>query len=416
MKQQLANGENPPAIVVGLDSHQGIQTARILAAHQVPIIALAKSPDHYCCHTRVCEQILYTDLESRDLIETLETLGPTLSQKGVLIPCSDVTVLLISQHRDLLYTWYHILLPDEAIVERLMDKIQFYTYAQAQNLPIPPTTILYSREDAERAAQMMTFPCALKPPISADPRWEQNSKHKAYKVSKPEDLLELYDVCCEWSDVLIVQKWVEGDDTHLYICNTYLNRDSEPLVTFVSRKLRQWPPRTGECCLGIEADNEVILHETLRLFKMVGFYGLGYMEMKRDRVDGEYYIMEPNVGRPTGQGAIAEAGGVSLLYTMYCDTVGLPLPDNRAQQYGKVKWIYLRRDLQSAVYYMRRGELNPLTWLRSLFGVRGFALFSWRDPLPFLGDFARAIRFFMSSEERKKRDYASSVVKSESQS
>ncbi len=410
MEQHLAKNGNPPAIVVGLDSHQGIQTARILASHQIPIIALAQSPDHYCCRTRVCEQILYTDFTSQDLIKTLKSLGPTLSQKGVLIPCSDVTVQLISQHRDVLQPWYYILLPDETIVERLIDKIQFYTYAQEQNLPIPQTMILYNREDAKRAAQTMTFPCALKPPISADPRWEQNSKHKTYKVAKPEDLLELYDVCSKWADVLIVQKWVEGDDTALYICNTYFSRSSEPLVTFISRKLRQWPPRTGECCLGIEADNKVILDETLRLFKMVGYYGLGYMEMKRDKLDGNYYIMEPNVGRPTGQGPIAEAGGVSLLYTMYCDTVGLPLPANRAQQYGQIKWIYLRRDLQSAVYYLLRGELNPLTWLRSLFGVRGFALFSWRDPLPFLGDITRAIRLFLIPEERKKRDYTSSAV------
>lgn len=70
--------------------------------------------------------------------------------------------------------------------------------------------------------------------------------------------------------------------------------------------------------------------------------------MKRDPETGRQYAIEANVGRPTGRSAIAEAGGVELLHTMYCDVAGLPLPNGRTQTYKGTKWIDVRHDLQSA--------------------------------------------------------------------
>ena len=149
-----------------------------------------------------------------------------------------------------------------------------------------------------------------------------------------------------------------------------------------------------------------MLNETIRLFKAVNYRGLGYVEMKQDARTGKHYIIEPNVGRPTGRSPIVEAGGVELVYTMYCDAVGRPLPANLKQQYGNVKWIYLRRDLQSALYNWRRGDLTLGDWWRSLRGRKVDALFAWNDPGPFIGDLTRAVRLYMNPDERKKRDYS----------
>jgi predicted ATP-grasp superfamily ATP-dependent carboligase len=216
----------------------------------------------------------------------------------------------------------------------------------------------------------------------------------------------VYERNHEFADLLIAQEYIPGTSENLYSCNCYYDGNSKPVATFIARKLRQWPPETGESCLGEEIRNDEVLQETLNLFDSVGYRGLGYVEIKKDSSNGKYYIMEPNIGRPTGRSAIAEAGGVDLLYTMYCDALGRPLPDNRFQKYGNVKWIHFRRDLQSAVYYWRRGELTFGDWWRSVRGRKVDALFAWNDLGPFLGDLTRAIRLFLSPEERKKRDYS----------
>lgn len=100
---------------------------------------------------------------------------------------------------------------------------------------------------------------------------------------------------------------------------------------------------------------------------------------------------------------IVQAGGVELLYTLYCDVVGLPRPAKLAQKYERVKWIYLRKDIQSALYYWRSGELTLKEWWRSWQGQKRYALFSWRDPGPFLHDFRTVIRSFLSANERAYR-------------
>ena len=377
--------EQPCAVVIGLDFITGLQTARILAGHRVPVIGVAKNPKHFCCRTRVCTQILFADTASCELINTLVTLGPKLLQKAVLFPCTDMSVLLISRHREKLERCYHVVLPEPKVVEMLINKLSFYTYAQEKGLPVPRMFFLYNRADAEQAVEKLTFPCVLKPPIKT-PNWEKHTKAKVFKVFSVEEFLSLYDRCSTWTEVLIVQEWIEGGDESLYTCNCYFSADSKPVATFVSRKLRQWPAEIGQGCLAEECSNDIVLYETIKLFQSVGYRGLGYLEMKRDARTGKYFITEPNIGRPTGRSAMAEAGGVDLLYAKYCDTVGLPLPPNLEQKYGGIKWIDFTRDFQSALHYWRRGDLTLKELLRSWRGRKTYAVFSWTDPAPFWWD------------------------------
>lgn len=384
--------ETPPAIVICLDSITGLQTARILSQRGVPVIAIAKDRNHFACKTNVCEKILIADIDGLELIQTLETLRPTLQEKPVLFPCSDTSVLVISRYRDRLEGSYHIVLPAADVIEMMVDKVKFYRFAQENDFPITKTFFLSSREDAEEAARNLCFPIIVKPPYRPA-AWRQHVSAKAFKVRDANELLSVYDDCHMWTDVLIAQEWIEGPDTNHITCNCYFGSDSEPLVTFTSRKLRQWPRKTGQGCYGEAYKDDRVAYETIRLYQSVGFRGLGYLEMKRDQNTGNYYIIEPNVGRPTGRSATAEANGVELIYTMYCDAVGRPLPANREQTRGDVKWIYLRQDIQSSLVSWWRGELTLREWWQSMRGPKWFAIFSWADPGPFWYDLWLTIRY-----------------------
>jgi D-aspartate ligase len=382
----------PTAIVIGLDCITGLQTARILARHQVPVVGVASDMGHFCCRTRVCERIVKADTSSDDeLIAALQTLGSTFDQMAVLVPCTDLSVLTISRRRSELEDNFFVALPDNVVVELLTDKASFYAYAQDQGLPIPQTALLTSPEDAKEAAASLRFPCVLKPPLKT-PLWEQHARDKAYMARTPKELIAIYEEVGALATPLLAQEWISGSEGEHFTCNCYFDRESKPLVTFVTRKIRQWPPQTGAGSLAVEWPNEVVVDETVRLFSKVGFWGLAYLEMKRDANTGEHLIIEPNVGRPTGRSATAEAAGVELLYAMYCDVVGLPLPEaNLAQRFVGAKWIYFGRDIRSAFHYWRRDELSIGEWLHSLRGPKVDAVFSWRDPLPFWFDVWRAL-------------------------
>lgn len=377
--------EPPNAIVIGLDSITGLQTARILSQRGIPVIAIAKNRKHFSCQTKVCTQILETSTDNEELIFTLETLGPTLKEKAVLFPCSDIAVLVISRYRDRLQNWYRIVLPDANVIEMMVDKVKFYRYALENGFPIPKTYFLSSREDAENATRNLTFPAIVKPPYRPA-EWRKHTKEKAFKVADASELLAIYDRAEKWADVLIAQEWIKGSDTNHVTCNCYFGSDTELLVTFTSRKLRQWPQKTGQGCFGEAYSDENVACETVRVYQSVNFRGLAYLEMKRDEESGKYFIIEPNVGRPTGRSATAEANGVELIFTMYCDAVGWTLPTNREQKNGNVKWIYLRQDIQSSLASWLHRELTLREWWRSVRGQKWDAVFSWNDPAPFWHD------------------------------
>jgi predicted ATP-grasp superfamily ATP-dependent carboligase len=392
----MSNNSKPYAVLINMDYLTGLQTARILAGYGVPVIGLAENLDHFCAKTNTCERVIQSGRMTEELIENLIKLGKTLDQKAVLYPCQDTSVLLVSQNRDRLEPYYHISLPANETVELLMNKPLFYEFAKDNGLPVAKFFLLKNRKNAEDAAKELSFPCVLKPHMRS-PKWEANTKLKAFKVLNKDEFLKMYDRICDWSDTLMLQEWIEGDDTSLYSCNSYYNKNSESLADFTAKKLRQWPIVTGNTSLGIDVINKIVLDVTTELFKKVNYIGLGYVEIKKDIRNEKYYIIEPNIGRPTGRSALAEACGVDLIYTMYCDCLGLPLPDTRKQSYKGIKWIHLRTDLQSAYNYWKTGNLTLKEWIKSMRGKKFYAVISLKDPVPFLVELKAGIVYSIKS-------------------
>jgi predicted ATP-grasp superfamily ATP-dependent carboligase len=377
--------DRPAAVVIGMDCTTGLQTARVLARHGVPVIGMAADRGHPCCRTRVCRDIVTADITGPGLVEALLEIGRGLDARAVLFPCTDLSVLLLSRRRAELEPWFHLVLPAPETIEMLIDKGRFSSWAEREGLPVPRTRLVRTADEMEAAARVLRFPCMLKPGVKTR-EWKRHTRAKAFRVDDAAALRSRFAECAGWADTLVVQEFVEGGDDSHFTCNCYFSRSGEPLVTFTSRKLRQWPITGGEGCLSEEVRDDAVRAETLRLFSRAGHRGLGYVEIKRDSRTGEYLIIEPNVGRPTGRSAQADAAGVELLFTQYCDALGLPLPDAREQRYSRLKWIHTRRDFQSAAYHWIRGELTVREWARSRRGPKVDALFSWTDPVPFWAD------------------------------
>ena len=384
-------GAGPAAVVVGLDNITGLQTARILAARGVRVFGVAANRRHFGARTNACVEVAQSPLAGMPLVDALRRLEPRLGQdRAVLVPCTDGAVWSLSLHRDQLLDRFRLPLGDHDGVDLLMDKVRFADHARMSGLAAPRTEVMRSRADAEKAAEVLSWPSVVKPPVKAE-AWLGHTSAKGIRIADPDQLLEVYDRVADWAPVLLAQEWVEGPEDGLFSCNAYFDASGAPLVTFVARKLRQWPPQVGTSASGEECRNDEVLEETLRVFGSVGFHGLAYLEMKRDSRTGLMVIIEPNVGRPTGRSAIAEGGGVELVYTAYCDAAGLPLPAARTQQYVGTTWLDVRRDVQAAVVGMRRGELTPRQWFSSLRGPRTHAIWSARDPRPFATDLANVV-------------------------
>lgn len=393
------SADRPPVVIVGIDDERGVHVARTMARHGIDVIGIARRPTSAGARSRACRRLLVVDIDSEALIDALVEIAADFSSRAVLIPCFDSAVTMISSHRRRLADHYLFALPDDETVQLMKDKVQFYDYAERHGFLTPRTVVLRHERDIDVAIRELRFPCILKPPDSKSPRWQSHTRVKAFQVNDESELRALHRRHSQASHTLILQEMVRGDDTAIYTCYGYYGEAAEPLIEFTSRKLRQWPIRSGVGCLAEEIPQEEVRETANRLLEPLGFRGLCSLELKRDSEDGNFYIIEANIGRPTGRAAHVEGCGVEMLLTMYCDLLGMPLPECRTQPFEGRKWINIRRDTLSAAAYWRRGELTIRDWYRSIRGVSSFALLSWRDPWPFLTDvkdlFGRGVRHLL---------------------
>ncbi|HZC13538.1 MAG TPA: ATP-grasp domain-containing protein, partial [Thermoleophilaceae bacterium] len=166
----------------------------------------------------------------------------------------------------------------------------------------------------------------------------------------------------------------------LYLCYTYFDRHSEPLATCVFRKQRQWPPRYGTGSYLVSCHQPVVVEQSLKLLKHIGYQGLADLEFKHDHRDGELKLIEVNVrcGDPV---ALAIAARVDIPFIAYQDARGMPT--EHANTYDiNVTWVNAIDDFRAFWYYRKVEPLSGWRWLRSVLGARSHAYFAWDDPMP----------------------------------
>jgi predicted ATP-grasp superfamily ATP-dependent carboligase len=370
----------PPVLLVGCDNATALQVARVLANRGLEIVGTAANPSHWACRSNAYSSVLALDDTDDALVADL--LGaPATLDGAVVIPCTDPGVAALAKAQNEVRSRFRFLCPSWACVSALSDKERFAETAVAAGAQVPRTYFVRNIGDLAAPSSCLEFPVVLKPAIK-DKRWLGHAPAKAFKVDSSEALLDLTRRCLAWTDMLIVQEWIEGSDERLITVNCYVNTQLELEASVVSGKLRQWPPRTGTASSAEVTEDEEAAELAARIIASNGFYGHGYVEFKRtDR--GGLVAIESNVVRPTGRSTMAESVGVDLHYAIYADAAGVERP-RLSQQSTDGRWLDLRRELMAGTQAIVSGDLSPRKWWTSLAGPRRYAVASKNDPLPLL--------------------------------
>jgi D-aspartate ligase len=387
LSRSTVRSKKPVAVVLGINPN-ALGTIKSLRAKDIPVIAIAPQPagirDPFTwmsSKTSLCEKVFYSAGNVDGLIECLISTGKLLNQKGVLFPSSDTQISPMSRMRDTLASYFEFALPSDAILDTILDKAKFYAFAQQNNIPHPRTHLVKSAADAVKVSLDMAYPCLVKPALR-DPKWAALFPgSKAIAVATPKDLIKLFQNFGDEEIYVLVQEMIEGPDSNLYFSHAYLDRDLKPLALWTGHKVRQFPIHFGTSTLTECIWVDDVASHTLKILKGLHCQGYSSVEFKKDIRDGAYKVMEVTAGRTWYPHYLGVAAGVNIPYIWYNDLLGIPQePPARAQ--NGVRWVDEIRDFYSALAYWKNGELSLAEWIRSYWGVKGYAMFSWRDPLP----------------------------------
>lgn len=367
-----------PAVVTG-GGLNALGVVRSLAAGDMAIHVLDNDARSPAMRSRHATAHRVPSLEGEALIEHLLALARTEPTPMVLFPTEEKTVETVSRYREQLSQHFLFRMPPHERLMALMHKQGFQQLAEAIHAPVPRTVYLQSAADLT-ALKDLNYPCVFKP---AEKNYAYGAKFKkAYKVQSAAEIETLYADIEPVMPHMVAQEWIEGEDTDIYFCLQYVGADGEEVASFCGRKLRCWPPRVGgtASCMPAWEVAATLSSLTHDFFRKVGFTGMGSMEYKRDRRDGQFYMVEPTVGRTDFQEEVATLNGINVpLMAYHHEAQSRMEHDSRKQTSAPVR---IWRDPLTDRYSMQEqgGASDPVFARYPVVD----AYWRWNDPLPWI--------------------------------
>lgn len=306
-------------------------------------------------------------------------VGRHAGTRPLLLQTTDRAAVFVADHASVLEEGFVFPRISSTLIRTLTNKWQMFLAAKNNGIPTPETILPHSRDDVVKLLDEghARFPLMLK---GADPLgpagWAKEVVYDAH------GLLDKYDrTASPGAPDVILQEYIPGGDDTVWMCNAYVDRQSECRAVFTGRKLRQWPVHTGVASLAICLPNEAVAETTRRFMRAVGYQGPVGIGYRYDARDGLYKVLDVN---PRVSGVFrlfVTRNGMDVVRVCYLDQTGQAIPPV-ALSVGR-KWL-LEEDIFSAVSYAREGTLTFRQWIKSVRGVEESQWFALDDPLPVL--------------------------------
>ena len=372
-------GLSPAVILSGHTMALGV--TRALGGMGVPIVSVHHDPRDMAHFSKfVVEEIpaphpaKYEDAYIELLLQLAKRFGNSL-----LIPTSDETLTIVSKHKETLAMHFIVACTDWDITQKFINKKHTHLLAVRAGVPVPRTVVPQSRAEVERYLESIEFPCLVKP-CQGHLYYEQ-FKRKMTTAENPDELLSAYLQATERGLEVMLQEIIPGDDSLGANYNAYF-WDDRPLAEFTAQQLRNAPPSFGSPRVVVSEEIPEVIEPGRRILRALGFYGYACTEFKKDPRDGVYKLMEVN-GRHNLSTLLAVRCGINFPWLQYQHLVMGQTPSASAPL-RHVYWIDITRDIGYSLMYLPHERLSLAQFLRPYLGQRVCAIFSLRDPKPFI--------------------------------
>jgi D-aspartate ligase len=305
--------------------------------------------------------------------EALWERGERSSDPLPLFYDSDRALQFISRNRSRLAERYRFVLPEEGLLDELLDKGRFQALAERAGLPVPPSRPVRGSEPID-----LRFPLVVKASPYRDSRWERAGLSS--KVLRVDDAAELGAALAQLEGFeldLIAQELIPGPEHRVESHHVYVDDRGEVAGEFTGRKIRTAPREHGISTALETTDAPDVLAAGRDVVERLGLRGVAKLDFKRGP-DGRLHLLEvnPRFTLWTHVGALA---GVNLPAIVHADLTGRPRPPARRARAG-VRWIWPRADAAAA----REEGISRAAWLAWALRAEVKGSFVLSDPGPYL--------------------------------
>ncbi len=373
----------PPAILLGLGSPNDLSMLRSFARRGIPALHLVSgrligSFSRFGFRVRMPP----VEREPEEWLRVLDRIASALESPAVLFVLMDEHCELVARNAERLRGKLRFVVPDAETCAGILDKRRQYTTAEAAGVRVPVT--FYPEDVAELAslAPNLAYPVILKPYTSYIGR-PQIGNRKVLVVDGPHDLMGAFAACTASGVRFMVQHIVPGGDDAIFWYSGFWDEEGRERAWFTVQKLRQFPAGFGDGCLQQTVDAPAVAAESRRLLTAFRYRGLGTVEFKRDPRDGAQLLMEVNPRTISGN-QLGITAGVDLAWIAYRHLLGLDGGTRPPTFRAGVRYVNEEWDVLAFWEARAARRLTFRAWVRSLVGVRAWAIAAWDDPGPLL--------------------------------
>jgi hypothetical protein len=279
----------------------------------------------------------------------------------------------------------------DAVLDSLM-KSRFATAMAAAGFPTPHTALPRSINEALVAAKCLGYPVLLKPRshlgVGLDrggvigSEAELIAAYEPYEIGPGQSAVLAHD---KDLSLPLLQKYHGADDFDVVSVTGCLGPDGEVLALGHSKKIRQWPPKTGVGTVFEAVGEQAFTGRAIEAVRKVIGSGIFELEVLVRRDDEEDFSAIDLNPRAFGQISLDIAHGRDLPLLWHQSVTGQlakqpPVPANPPKYWQQAVPFVASVAVMLAVGPSRAAHLRDLRTLLSSVG----ATRSWKDPLPSL--------------------------------
>ena len=288
-------------ILLGSDRNVYGMAVAFHEEYNIRSISLAKCDFLETRYTKIIDLYQNERIEEKDIfIESLKNIyNKYKDKKLLLIACSDIYMRLVIENKEELQKYFIIPYINEDLMNKLCIKEEFYKTCEEYNLNYPKTLIC-AYDNYQDLKLDFDFPVIIKPSDSVS-YWQAdfNGKKKVFIAYSEEEFKDILDKIynSSYKNNLIIQEYIEGDDSTLRVLNCYVTKDHK--VTFMALGqivLEEKTPKSiGDYDAIIPTYDQELFDKMKEFLEKIKFVGYANFDFKYDKKTNSYKLFEINI-------------------------------------------------------------------------------------------------------------------------
>lgn len=339
--------------------HGGVGAIRSLGRLGVPMYAITEDRWTPAAHSRFLTGAYpwpTTGTEEPDvLVDGLLRIGRRIGRPAVLIPTDEEAAVLIAEHQKELGESF--LFPPVApeLPRRLASKQGLHELCVEHGVPSPAAAFPDTYADVEDFARHARFPVVAKNREA----FVRRHSPAVPGTTRIEDRAHLLALARGWGERpgVVLQEYLPREQAEDWIVHAYFDENSTPLALFTGVKVRSWPPHAGMTANAYVVDNPELAALAEQFVKRIGFSGIVDLDLRFDRRDGRYKLLDFNPRMGAQFRLFENEAGVDVVRAQHLHLTGRRVPEGE-QRAGR-RYVVENIDLPALLAYRRSGYTTP---------------------------------------------------------